>query len=46
VPFQITVKVKDAKKINAKALAQQLANAVESLTGRRAIVNVRQLGGK
>ena len=40
--FQIVVKIRDPKKAkNLKALAQQMANVLESFTGKRTIVNVR-----
>lgn len=41
--FQITIKIRDPKKVkNPRALAQQLANALEAYTGKRTIVNVKE----
>lgn len=42
MPFQITIKLRDTRKVKDKrALAQQIANIVESFTGRRTVVNVK-----
>ena len=43
--FEITVKVKTEKKINNQALAQQLANIIESFTGKRTVVRVAGASG-
>ena len=40
--FQIAVKIRDPRKVkDLKALAQQLANVLESITRTRTIVNVK-----
>ena len=44
--FQVTIKIKDASKIkNLRALAQQLANQLESFTGKRTLVEVKEFTG-
>jgi hypothetical protein len=46
MPFQITVKVQDTKKVkNLKSLAQQLATVIESFTGKRTIVQIKEFSG-
>jgi hypothetical protein len=41
--FQIMIRIQDPKKVKDKrVLAQQLANIVESFTGKRTIINVRE----
>lgn len=46
MPFQIVIKVtKDKKKVNKEALANQIANVIESFTGKRTIVNVKEFSG-
>lgn len=43
--FQIVIKLKNPKKVNKNSLAHQLANMIESFTGKRTIVNVKEFAG-
>ncbi len=44
--FQITVKIRDPNKVkDLNQLAQQLANQLESFTGKRTLVEVKEFTG-
>ena len=44
--FQITIKIRDPNKVkDLRALAQQLASQLESFTGKRTLVEVKEFSG-
>jgi len=44
--FQVTIKIRDPNKVqNLRALAQQLANQLESFTGKRTLIEVKEFTG-
>ena len=44
--FNITIKLSGDKKVDPRALAQQIANILESFTGVRTMVRVQPVSGR
>lgn len=44
--FQVVVKIQNTKRTkNLQALAQQIASVIESLTGKRTIIQIKEFSG-